>query len=103
MSSDSDKDDYTVHSKCSSASSNKEVSDSETKTKDDSTDMQKSPARKLSAYDRSREQCIERNQECVRSLGLLDGPLLTQLGGVSTSTTTTPVAKRTTSTRIRDS
>ena len=65
--------------------------------------MQKSPSRKLSAYDRSREQCIERNQECLRSLGLLDGPLLTQLGGVSTSTTTPPVAKRTISTRIRDS
>ena len=43
MLSDSDKDDYTVRSKRLSASSNEEVSDSETKTKDDSTDMKKSP------------------------------------------------------------
>ena len=83
MQSNSDKDDYTVHSDCSPGSNNNEFNDSESDANDDSLNVQKYPDRKMCSYECLREQHIARKVrtrlQLMENLVLLRQQLLVHL------------------------
>ena len=78
MLSDSDKDASFVCSNKFSDENNEEASALNSAGNEDSVELQKSPDRKMSAYEILREQRIAKNQDRLGSLGLLNSPVITQ-------------------------